>query len=98
MKKQEKKVKEAAAIKYNPQDNAPKVVALGKGLDAENIIKVAEENKVPIYNDPETAHLLNLLQIGDEIPPELYEVIARILIFVSDLDRLKEEMGKSGRI
>lgn len=86
-----KKIKEVAALKYSPDDPAPKVVALGKGEIAEKILEAARENEVPIYENPELAHTLNALSIGDEIPPELYEIVAQILVFVSDLDKLQGE-------
>ncbi len=86
-----KKIKEAAALKYSPDDSAPKVVALGKGEIAEKILEAARENEIPIYENPELAHTLNALSIGDEIPPELYEIVAQILVFVSDLDKLQGE-------
>ena len=41
---------------------------------------------MPVHEDPSLAHALNLLDIGDEIPPELYEVVAKILVFVGDMD------------
>ncbi|MDK2798386.1 MAG: flagellar biosynthesis protein [Clostridiales bacterium] len=91
MGKRRTEMKKAAAIKYNMGEHAPKIIASGKGKIAQNIIDKAKENKVPIYQDPELAHMLNLLQIGDEIPPELYEIVAQILVFVSDLDKLKGE-------
>jgi flagellar biosynthesis protein len=82
--------KEAAVLKYDKDKAVPKVVAQGKGIVAEKIIEVAEEESIPIYKDPDLAHALNLLQFGDEIPPELYEVVAQILVFVGDIDKLKE--------
>lgn len=93
--KHEKKIKEVAALKYSPdQDNAPKIVALGKGEIAEKILEIAEKNKIPVYEEPTLAHTLNTLSVGDEIPPELYEIVAQILAFIYDLDRLKGE-GKN---
>lgn len=83
-----KKIKEAAALKYSPEkDSAPKIIALGKGEAAEKILETAQENNVAIYQDAELAHTLNRLKIGDEIPPELYEVVAEVLVFISNLDR-----------
>lgn len=90
---QKKKIKEAAALKYSPDDAAPKIVAIGKGEIAEKILETAKENDVPIYENPELAQTLALLSIGDEIPEELYEIVAEILVFVSDLDRLKGEVN-----
>lgn len=87
MEKQNKnKLKEVAALKYSPDQNAPKIVALGKGEVAERIIETAKDNDVPVYEDHDLAHTLNTFSIGDEIPPELYEVVAQILVFVSNLD------------
>jgi flagellar biosynthesis protein len=83
-----KKIKEAAALQYSPdKDSAPRIVALGKGETAERIVEAAKDSSVPVYENAELAHTLNLLHIGDEIPPELYEVVADILVFVSSLDK-----------
>jgi flagellar biosynthesis protein len=85
--KKKDQVKEAAALRYSPEKGgAPEVVALGKGEVAERIIEKANENNVPLYEDAGLAHALNLLNLGDEIPRELYEVIAQVLVFVSHLD------------
>jgi flagellar biosynthesis protein len=82
------KIKEAAALKYSPDvDAAPRIVALGKGETAGRIIETAKENDVSIYHDEQLAHTLNRLRIGDEIPPELYEVVAEVLVFISDADK-----------
>ena len=87
MEKKKGKIKEAAALKYSPdKDAAPEIVALGRGEAAERIIAKAKENDVPLYEDASLAHTLNYLKIGDEIPRELYEVVAQILAFVSRLD------------
>lgn len=95
-KKDEKKVKEVAALQYSPDENkAPKLIALGKGEAAEKILKKARESNIPIYRDENLAHTLGKLNIGDEIPPELYEVVAEILIFVSSIDKsFGEKYGK----
>jgi flagellar biosynthesis protein len=44
------------------------------------------ENDVPVYENAQLAHALNSLNLGDEIPPELYEVVAEILVFVGSID------------
>ena len=60
-----KKIKEVAAIKYSPdEDAAPKIVALGKGEVGEKIIEKAEENAIPIVENPNLAHVLNTLSVG----------------------------------
>jgi flagellar biosynthesis protein len=89
MAERKKRIREAAALKYTPEKGgAPEVVALGKGEIAENIISKAILNNVPLYKDAALAHALNYLNIGDEIPKELYEVVAQVLVFVSNLDDL----------
>lgn len=77
----------ATALTYKKGDNAPVVVASGKGVVAEQIIRVAKENKVPVHTDPDCARLLSLVEIDSEIPEELYGVVAKILVFVSDIDK-----------
>ena len=66
------------------------------GEVAERIIETAKENDVPFYQDNKLAETLSRLQIGDTIPPELYEVVAEILVFVDDMDRMKGKLKESG--
>mgnify|MGYP000342020641 CR=1 FL=1 len=88
MAENKKKIKQVAALKYSPGNNkAPEIIGLGKGEIAEKIIEKAKENDVPIYKNDELVNTLNQFNIGDEIPPELYEVVAQILVFVSDVDK-----------
>ena len=84
--------KTAVAIAYEPGENAPKILATGKGEVAEKIIEKAKENDVPLYKDNKLADTLSKLKIGDAIPPELYEVVAEILVFVDNMDRLKAKI------
>ena len=86
------KVKQAIALEYDPSDEAPKVVASGRGLLAERIIERAKESDVPIHRDDKLADTLSRLEIGEMIPPELYEVVAEILIFVDSMDKLKKKL------
>jgi flagellar biosynthesis protein len=73
----------AAAIKYNTRkDAAPKVVAKGRGAIAEKIIELAQQNNVPIKNDPSLVEILSKLDIDEQIPVELYKAVAEILAFV----------------
>ena len=84
--------KTAVAIEYVPGEAAPKILATGKGAVAERIIETANENHVPLYKDNKFADTLSKLKIGDMIPPELYEVVAEILVFVDDMDRMKAKL------
>jgi flagellar biosynthesis protein len=88
------KSKTAVALAYMPGDAAPKILATGKGAIAEKIIETAKEADVPTYKDDKLADTLSRLQIGDMIPPELYEVVAEILVFVNDMDKLREKLGR----
>jgi len=86
----DKKLK-AVALKYKPEYIAPKVVAKGRGYVAEKIIGKAEENEVPVYKDAALADELTRVEIGSHIPPELYEVVAQVLIFINELDKKTNE-------
>ena len=90
---QEKK-KTAVAISYEPGEAAPKILATGKGYLAEKIIEKAKEEQIPFYKDTKLADTLSRLEIGEMIPPELYEVVAEILVFVDDMDKLHSKYGK----
>ena len=94
--KKEKKLT-AVALEYDPNDQAPKVIASGKGKVAEQIIEKAKESKVPVHKDDKLASTLSKLEIGMMIPPELYEVVAEILVFVDAMDKIKEKMKKAGK-
>lgn len=93
-KKTTDKQKTAVALAYMPGDAAPKILATGKGAIAEKIIETAKESNVPLYKDHKLADTLSRLEIGDMIPPELYEVVAEILVFVNDMDRIRAKLGK----
>jgi flagellar biosynthesis protein len=87
-----KKVKTAVALEYDPSDDAPRVIASGTGILAEKIIEKAKESNVPIHEDDKLAQTLSKLEIGEMIPPELYEVVAEILIFVDSMDKIKNKL------
>ena len=83
------KPKIAVALEYTPGEQAPKILATGRGYIAESIIEKAGEADVPIYADT-----LSKLEIGEMIPPELYTVVAEILVFVDECDKIKGKVGK----
>ena len=89
----ENKNNQAIALQYNPGDEAPTIVASGMGIVADKIIEKAKESDVPLYEDSKLANTLSKLEIGDMIPPELYGVVAEILVFVDNLDRLKGKIN-----
>lgn len=85
----------AVALRYDVEkDKAPLVLASGRGMVADEIVRIAEENKIPLYENPELANLLSRLEIEVEIPPQLYVLVAEVLFFVYQLDRMAEKREK----
>lgn len=84
----------AVALEYNPSEDAPKVVASGKGALAQRILEKGKEANVPVHKDDKLANTLSRLEIGEMIPPELYEVVAEILVFVDAMDKIQAKMKK----
>lgn len=99
---EENKKLQAAALRYDPeQDEVPVLAAYGEGHTAERILALAEEHGVPVKEDAGLASMLSKLSAGDRIPPELYEVVAQVLVFVGQMDReyggrLRATTEKSG--
>ena len=91
------KIKQAVALSYDPKDNAPTVIASGKGALAERIIEKAKEANVPLHRDDKLADTLSRLEIGELIPPEMYEVVAEILVFVDQMDRIRAKMEQANK-
>lgn len=82
------KRKQAVALKYQAGTiDAPKVVAKGKGYVAENMLKTAKEHQIPVQEDPSLVEVLGKLDLDQQIPPELYQVVAEILAFVYRMDK-----------
>jgi flagellar biosynthesis protein len=72
----------AIALHYDKGDGAPRVVAKGKGSLGAKIIEVAKEHDIPIEENEVLAGALSHIELGDEIPAELYKAVAEVLIFV----------------
>jgi flagellar biosynthesis protein len=80
--------KQAVAIRYDPaQDVAPTVVGQGQGYLAERILKLAEEHGIYIHTDPNLVALLMDVQLDETIPPQLYQVVAKVLGLVYRVNR-----------
>lgn len=93
MEDKNKKNLTAVALEYNPDDDAPKILATGKGEVAKRIIDEAQKNDVPIHADSKLAGTLSKLEIGDMIPPELYAAVAEVLVFVDAMEKIKAKSG-----
>lgn len=82
------KIKKAVALLYNRKESqAPVVAASGQGVLAGKILKTAEEAGIPIQEDPDLVEVLARVPLGEEIPPEVYQAVAEILVFVYSLNK-----------
>lgn len=81
----------AAAIRYMPDDYAPRIVAKGRGAVAEAIIERARASGVYVHESPELVALLMRVDLDSHIPPQLYMVIAELLVWLYRLEQ--EEAG-----
>ena len=83
----------AVALRYRKnQENAPIVTAKGKNKNAEKIIQLAQNNSIPIINNPELLHLLMSLELDRPIPPEAFEAVAAIYTFLIEMDQKYEKV------
>lgn len=88
MKEKKTARKQAVALRYRPHEHvAPYVAAKGSGKVAEEIIRLAKAHNVPIQEDPSLVSVLSQLELNEQIPEDLYQVVAEILAFVYRLDR-----------
>ncbi|WP_248926392.1 EscU/YscU/HrcU family type III secretion system export apparatus switch protein [Paenibacillus hamazuiensis] len=93
-------IKKAVALKYAPgRSAAPVLVAKGRGVVAESIMNKAKEHGVPIQEDPSLVEVLSKLELEQEIPPELYQLVAEVLSFIYRSDqRVKEIRSTDAKI
>jgi flagellar biosynthesis protein len=78
--------KKPVALRYDPEkDNAPVVLAKGYGELAERIIKIAKERNIPVVEDKDMISALIRVEVFEEIPPELYRAVAKVLVFIKTL-------------
>ena len=78
--------KRAVTLRYGADDAAPVIVASGMGNLAEKIVEVASENGVPVYEDDSLATVLSQMELGKEIPEELYEAVVEIYLYLLNFD------------
>ncbi|MFU8689613.1 EscU/YscU/HrcU family type III secretion system export apparatus switch protein [Rossellomorea sp. FS2] len=84
----EQKRKAAVALGYDrTQDGSPRVIAKGKGLIAEEILKRAEEHDIPVQEDETLVDLLRQLDVKESIPEELYGAVAEVFAFIYRVDK-----------
>lgn len=83
----------AVALQYGVSDSAPVIVAAGMGHLAEKILDVAQENGVPVYEDNSLATILSQLNLGQEIPAELYRAVVEIYVYFLNFDFNRQTQG-----
>lgn len=88
--------KKAVALQYGAGDAAPVIVASGMGYMAEKIVEVAADSGVPIYEDNSLATVLTQLELGQEVPEELYKAIVEIYVYFLHFDP-EAQNARSGR-
>lgn len=80
---------QVAALRYDTErENAPRLVARGAGLTAEKILALAADHGIPVRQDPTLVSILGALDVGAEIPPDLYGLIAEVLAWAYRTDQL----------
>ena len=78
----------AIALRYdNKQENAPRVVAKGEGKNAQTIIKIAQENDLPIKKDEDLVELLSKVELDKEVPEALYTAVVEVFSFIYKLPK-----------
>ena len=96
MNEKEKTITRAAAISYDPAENdVPILTAFGEGYLAQKIVSIAKESGIPVLPDPGLSSMLSKMSVGDEISPELYEAVAKVLAFVGEIDQKYGEKIKN---
>ncbi|QDY82168.1 FhlB domain-containing protein [Paenibacillus polymyxa] len=82
-------MKKAVALKYTPgESEAPIVVAKGSGRIADSILEKAKEHGVPVQEDAALVEVLSKLDLDEQIPAELYQLVAEVLTYIYQMDRL----------
>ena len=93
---QKSKRKQAVALKYDIEnDSVPMITASGLGTVADKIVEKGIESNVAIYEDERLVKELLQFKVGTEIPPELYEIVAQVLIFIENIDQKKGSVKHS---
>jgi flagellar biosynthesis protein len=84
----------ATALRYEKGEHAPRVSATGAGLVAERILAAAREAGIPVRHDPALAEALGKLELGDDVPQELWTAVAETLAWAYRLDAAAGGAGR----
>lgn len=78
----------AVALRYDPLTNqSPYVIAKGEKWLADKIVEIGSKHGIPLYKDARLVNRLLTVDVTSEIPPELYEAVASVLVFIYRLDQ-----------
>lgn len=78
----------AVALRYvSTEDDAPRILAKGRGSLAERILQIAREHGVPVHPDADLVEVLVRLDVGQAIPPELYQAVAEVLAYIYRMNK-----------
>lgn len=85
----DKKVNElhSTALRYPNDADTPFIVAQGKAFIAQKMIEIAKQNNIPVMVEPETENILTLYNVGECIPYETYEVLAKVFAFLRRMEK-----------
>ena len=84
--------RKAAALRYdNQEDSAPKVVAKGHAHMAEKILEIAHNYDIPVYQDADLVTILEHIEVDQEIPLEVYSVVAEIFAYLYRINKMKRD-------
>ena len=78
----------AVAIQYNKELPAPFITARGKGFLADRLMKIAEEHSIPVVKNDLLSETLYIMEPGEYIPDEVFEIVAEILVFIKETQDL----------
>ena len=88
----DKNIKKAAALRYDVSRNAaPTITAKGSGKIAERIVALARDHHIPMVEDGNLVQILEKLDLNTEIPTELYQAVAEVLVFVYRMNRMNSD-------
>lgn len=88
---QDKKIAKKAIALQESDTSAPVVVAKGDQLLADEIIRLAHENDIPVYEDPGLTQALAQIDLGEEIPELLYRAVAEVIAFIYHLEKNQKQ-------
>jgi len=88
--------KKAVSLQYDKsKDNAPHVTAQGTDKTAQNIIKIAQENGIPLKKDEDLVNMLSEIELNQEIPIDLYQAVSEIFTFIYGISNKTQEDEKN---